>query len=97
MESLDFYGRYQTLVRMNVEKKKARLFAKQANAANQARILVVELCCYFLYCLVSTAARDATRSRIQQLRQRENNMAIPRKLSWFYKATASWVFGLLVV
>eukprot|EP00903_Cladosiphon_okamuranus_P013542 g12614.t1 len=35
LESLDFYGRYETLLRTEVEKKKSRLFAKQARQANQ--------------------------------------------------------------
>lgn len=35
VESLDFYGRYETLLRTQVERKKSRLYAKQARQANQ--------------------------------------------------------------
>eukprot|EP00752_Nemacystus_decipiens_P009142 g8165.t1 len=35
LESLDFYGRYERLLRTLVEKKKSRLYAKQARQANQ--------------------------------------------------------------
>ncbi|CAM9174703.1 unnamed protein product [Hapterophycus canaliculatus] len=38
MESLDFYGRYETLLRTAVESKKSRLYAKQARLANQDMI-----------------------------------------------------------
>ncbi|CAM9720967.1 unnamed protein product [Ectocarpus sp. 6 AP-2014] len=35
VESLDFYGRYQTLLRTEVQKKKSRLYSKQVKQANQ--------------------------------------------------------------
>ncbi|CAM9669143.1 unnamed protein product [Scytosiphon promiscuus] len=37
VESLDFYGRYETLLRTAVERKKSRLYVKQASLANQVR------------------------------------------------------------
>eukprot|EP00904_Undaria_pinnatifida_P007369 jgi/Undpi1/3762/HiC_scaffold_16.g07131.m1 len=35
VESLDFYGRYETVLRTEVEKKKTQLYARQAKLANQ--------------------------------------------------------------
>lgn len=35
--ALDFYGRYQTLLKAKVEKMKGRLFSKQVNLANQVK------------------------------------------------------------
>ena len=37
LESLDFYQRYETLLRTEVEKKKAHLYKRQAKLANQVR------------------------------------------------------------
>lgn len=37
VESLDFYQRYETLLRTEVEKKKAHLYKRQAKLANQVQ------------------------------------------------------------
>lgn len=44
VESLDFYQRYETLLRTEVEKKKAHLYKRQAKLANQVQWMVCQAC-----------------------------------------------------